>query len=119
MFAIRATFHTTLQATPAQLVFGRDAILNTTFEANWKLIKERKQAVIHKNNQAENKKRKIHEYQVGDQILCKNLTPNKYGQQEYQGPFTLSHVNNNGTVQIIKGAVTKVMNIRHIKPYFT
>ena len=34
MFATHATVHTTLQATPAQLVFGRDAILNTTFEAN-------------------------------------------------------------------------------------
>jgi hypothetical protein len=27
MFAIRATYHTTLQATPMQLVFGRDSIL--------------------------------------------------------------------------------------------
>ena len=27
-FAIRATYHTTLRATPTQLVFGRDAILN-------------------------------------------------------------------------------------------
>ena len=38
MFALRATYHTTLQATPMQLVFGRDAILNTQFKANWKLI---------------------------------------------------------------------------------
>ena len=119
MFAIRATFHTTLQATPSQLVFGRDAILNTTFEANWKLIKERKQSVIHKNNKAENKKRIAHEYQAGDQVLCKNLTPNKYGQSEYQGPFTLSRVNNDGTVHVNKGAVTEVINIWHIKPYFT
>ena len=28
MFAVRATYHTTLQASPMQLVFGRDAILN-------------------------------------------------------------------------------------------
>lgn len=34
MFALRATYHTTTQATPMQLVFGRDAILNTTFQAN-------------------------------------------------------------------------------------
>jgi transposase InsO family protein len=38
MFAIRATYHTTLQATLSQLVFGRDAILNVQFEANWNLI---------------------------------------------------------------------------------
>ena len=29
MFAVRATYHTTLQASPMQLVFGRDAILNS------------------------------------------------------------------------------------------
>ena len=45
MFAVRATYHTTMQATPAQLVFGRDAILNTKFEANWTLIKQRKQGL--------------------------------------------------------------------------
>jgi hypothetical protein len=28
VFAVRATCHTTLQASPMQLVFGRDAILN-------------------------------------------------------------------------------------------
>ena len=54
MFALRATYHTTLQATPAQLVFGRDAILNTVFEANWQLIKERKQKIINLNNAHEN-----------------------------------------------------------------
>ena len=34
MFALRAKVHTTMQHTPAQLVFGRDSILNTCYEAN-------------------------------------------------------------------------------------
>ena len=34
MFAVRATAHNTTQHTPAQLVFGRDSILNTRHEAN-------------------------------------------------------------------------------------
>ena len=33
-FAVRATIHTTLQKTPAQLVFGRDIILNVTHVEN-------------------------------------------------------------------------------------
>ena len=33
MFALRATVHTTTRFTPTQLVFGRDAILNTRHEA--------------------------------------------------------------------------------------
>jgi transposase InsO family protein len=39
MFALRATIHTTLQATPSQLVFGRDAILNVQYKADWTAIK--------------------------------------------------------------------------------
>ncbi len=53
MFAVRATYHTTLKATPAQLIFGRDAILNTKFEANWQMIRQQKQRRINKNNIAE------------------------------------------------------------------
>ena len=38
MFAVRATYHTTLQASPMQLVFGRDAILNIKHVADWEHI---------------------------------------------------------------------------------
>ena len=57
-FAMRATIHTTLKATPSQLVFGRDHILNIKYEANWRYIKEMKQKMINKNNEIENKKEK-------------------------------------------------------------
>ena len=50
MFALRATVHTTTQYTPAQLVFGCDSILNTRHEADWQLIKTRKQNLINKGN---------------------------------------------------------------------
>ena len=38
-FAARSTFHTTLQNTPGQLIFGRDIILNTPFIADWEAIR--------------------------------------------------------------------------------
>ena len=44
--AIRSTVHTTLRATPTQLVFGQDALLNISFQADWRLA-------IHKGPQAE------------------------------------------------------------------
>ena len=34
MFELRATVHTTMQYTPAQLVLGQDSILNTRHEAS-------------------------------------------------------------------------------------
>ena len=51
MFAVRATYHTTLQASPMQLVFGRDAILNIKHVADWEHIRQRKQLRINHNEQ--------------------------------------------------------------------
>ena len=120
-FATRATYHTTLQATPAQLVFGRDAILNIKHEANWQYIKQRKQQLINKNNARENAKRKPHEYKANDKVLVKNPDNRKFGSNPYIGPFTVTSVNNNGTVELqqdlTKGSVTKPWNIRQLKPY--
>ena len=41
MAAMRSTYSTTTQATPMQLVFGRDAIINTKFIADWDYIRQR------------------------------------------------------------------------------
>ena len=117
MFALRATYHTTTQATPMQLVFGRDAILNTVFEANWKYIRDRKQKIIRKNNQKENSKRIPHEYAIGDKVLLDLGDIKTKFDAKYEGPYTVVQVNNNGTVRIRKGAVTDTVNIRIVTPY--
>ena len=49
-FAMRATVHTTLRANPMQIVFGRDAMFNIPFGADWTNIRKRKQMVIERNN---------------------------------------------------------------------
>jgi transposase InsO family protein len=67
-FAIRSTYHTTLGATPAQLVFGRDMILPIQFKANWAAINERRRQEIMRNNKRENDKRIPHAYKVGDKV---------------------------------------------------
>ena len=38
MAAVRSTYSTTMQVTPMQLVFGRDAIMNIPFQADWDYI---------------------------------------------------------------------------------
>jgi RNase H-like domain found in reverse transcriptase/Integrase zinc binding domain len=116
-FAIRATYHTTLQATPAQLVFGRDAILNVKHEANWHYIKQRKQDLINKNNLLENAKRKPYCYKVGDKVLLKNDLHWKYGQDPYSGPYTILKVNDNGTAFCRQGAISDTFNLRNLHPY--
>lgn len=114
-FAIRSTYHTTLQKTPGQLVFGRDMIFNIQHTANWEFIRQRKQALIKKNNARENAKRIPHTYAVGDQVMLKKGTENKY-EAPYSGPHTILQVFMNGTVRLQKGAVIETVNIRRLEP---
>ena len=115
-FAVRATIHTTTRATPIQLVFGRDAMLNIPFTANWKLIEERKRKLIERNNKRENSKRLEHTYQAGDLVAIKQAQNTKFGKNPYKGPYTIvSAAGANVTVN--EGKTTDVYNIRQIKPY--
>ena len=91
MFGVRATYHTTLEATPSQLVFGRDAILPIQHQADWSYIKNKKQNLIDKNNTRENKSRIPHEYKVGDLILLSRNKRSKLGEREKNGPYPIVH----------------------------
>ena len=117
MFALRATVHTTTQYTPTQLAFGRDSILNVRHEANWNIIKQRKQALINRGNARENRTRIPHEYKVGDLVLLKNEWSTKFNQDAYSGPLKITAVRNNGTVRARKGNITDTYNLRNITPY--
>jgi transposase InsO family protein len=117
MAAVRSTFSTTTQATPMQLVFGRDTILNTKFMADWNYIHQRKQKLIEENNRRENAKRILHTYRIGDKVLVKQHNQTKYGGPEYDGPYPISAVNANGTVRVRKSNYYDIVNIRNIKPY--
>jgi hypothetical protein len=120
-FAMRSTVHTTTRATPAQLVFGRDAILNVNFVADWQCIKERKQKLIVQNNNRENKKRTPYTHQVGQRVLVSEDPNRKYGTDIFSGPWTVAQVNENGTVRLTRGTnnggvVSQTWNVRNLKP---
>ena len=120
--AVNSTVHTTLRATPTQLVFGRDALLNISFQADWEYIKERKQKLIQQNNNRENATRKPHAYAVGDRVMILQDPNRKHGADRFAGPHTVTQVNNNGTVKLTKvanngGAVSETWNIRNLEPY--
>ena len=67
-WAICASHHSTLDATPAQLVFGRDMLFNIQSFINWKEITRRKQQSVDQANRRENSRRVNHDYSVGDQV---------------------------------------------------
>jgi hypothetical protein len=95
-----------------------DMILNVKHEANWEYIRARKQNIIIKNNKAENAKRIPHTYNIGDKVLLKRGTENKY-ETPYQGPFTITQVSENGTVRMMIKNVEDTINIRRLTPYLS
>jgi hypothetical protein len=119
MFAVRATYHiTTLQATPMQLVFGCDAILNIKHITDWEHIRQRKQERIIENNKRENKNRREYKYALGNKVLLKARKKSKHN-LEWEGAYELTQVNDNGTVCFQKGIVNDVVNIHRIKNHYT
>ena len=114
--AVRSLVHTTTRATPTQLVFGRDALLNVSFIADWQYIKERKQHRILQNNKRENKTRKDYQFKVGDHVMVEDDPNRKLEGARFKGPYTVSRLFDNGTVQLTKatngGAVSQTWNIR-------
>ena len=117
MFVVRATFQTTLQASPMQLVFGRDNILNIKCVADWEPIPQCKKYRINHNNKRENMRRNNHQYKGGDKILVKRKKNSKH-ELEFMGPFPFTQINYNGTVFFQKGIINDATNIRRIKPFF-
>jgi len=107
---------------PTQLVFGCDAMLNATFQADWQFIRERKQRLIIQNNKHENAKRKPHAYNVGDVVVVKAGKGRKHGSNPYLEPMRITQAHDNGTVKLVKvtdnngGAVSQTWNIRNIEP---
>ena len=119
--AVRSTAHTTTRATPTQLVFGRDALLNIGFEANWQCVKDRKQKRIPQNNARENESRIVHQCNIGDRVMVRQKPNRKCGSDKQKGPCTVTRVNDNGTLTLTKvttngGAVTQTWNVRNIDP---
>jgi hypothetical protein len=68
-WAICSTVHSVLNATPAQIVFGRDMFFDLSFTTEYKEIKNGKQEVSDANTHKESSKRFKHEHKVNGQVL--------------------------------------------------
>ena len=58
-----------------------------------------------------------HQYKVGDKILVKSKKNSKH-ELEFMCPFTITQINDNGTVRFQKGIINDAVNICRIKPFF-
>jgi hypothetical protein len=103
-WAIRSSYHTKLQATPCQLVFGRDMIYNIALRVNWDRIQNPKKEnnIINESNQKENKNQISYEYKVGDQVLLETSGILRKLSTPRTGPYPVTNIYNNGTIRIQK-----------------
>lgn len=116
-FAIRSTVHTTLEASPAQLVYGRDMILPIKFEADWTYIRNKRQKEINRNNARENRSRISHTYSQGDKVLLAKPGILRKLSTPRQGPYIVEQVYSNGTIRIRRGSISERVNIRRVVPF--
>ena len=115
---MRSTMHATLDATPSELVFGRDVILPLEFKADWEHIRTKRQLQINKDNIRENKNRLDHSYSIGDRVLVLDpISKTRKLERPTDGPFIVTITHDNGKIRIQKGAVDETLSVRRIMPF--
>ena len=118
-WALRSTVHSLYDATPAQLIFGRDMIYDLSFKPDWdRLIQQRRTARL-KNNARENRGRIDYQYQVGDQVMINHDELQRKLLPKRDGPYEVVRVYDNGTIKIRKGVIVQRINFRRLVPYCT
>jgi transposase InsO family protein len=115
-FALRAAYHTMTGASPAQLAFGRDMLVDLRHETDWGIQKEKKLQQIRAHAQRENHDRREWNYNPGDQIFLKNDVKVRGKLLPVQsGPYEVVSVRDNGTLTD-KGKYVETVSIRRIAP---
>jgi RNase H-like domain found in reverse transcriptase/Reverse transcriptase (RNA-dependent DNA polymerase)/Integrase zinc binding domain len=120
-FAMRAAFHSSLQASPTQIVFGRDMFFPTRYVANWEAQRLRLQDRSRIDNERENRHRVPHEYKVGDKVLIRcDVRGEILGKltRPSLGPFRITRLLPKGTVEIQRRGYKERINMRRLLPYF-
>ncbi|OWY95652.1 Pol Polyprotein [Phytophthora megakarya] len=70
-FAVHTSYHTILNASPGQVLFGQDMITRRLDNANWSYLSKQRFDAILADNDRENDKRLEHFYQLGDQVMVR------------------------------------------------
>ena len=116
-WAIRSTHHTVLRSSPGAAIFGRDMLFDIPYIADWAKIGEHRQAQTNRNTARENAQRSDYDYQIGGQVLLRKDGILRKAESKYTGPYSISSVHTNGTIQIQRGALSERVNIRRVRPY--
>ncbi len=122
-WAIRTTVNPTIKYSPGHLVFNQDMIFCKAVQVDWQLVHQERRCITTTTNVRENKGHINWNYNQGDQVLITMDSHEQSSQpkmnQPTRGPFTITNIHLNGTMDITCGNVTETINIRHLKPFFS
>jgi hypothetical protein len=105
------------------LAFNQDMIYHHAVQIDWNSINQECRKQLEASNNKENKTRINKNYLPGDQVLIVLDSDERRSQpklnQPTKGPYTITRVHTNGTVEIDRGHFTETINIRRLKPFYT
>lgn len=117
MFAMRASNHSMLKASPAQLAFGRDMLVDMAHKTNWAAEHQRKVDQVRAHNKRENQGRAEWTYRPGDHVLLRRDAGVQGKMQPlFDGPFEVVAVQEHGTLTLDKGRYLEKVHIRRVRP---
>jgi hypothetical protein len=121
-WAVRTTINPNIKHSPCHLAFYQGMIFHQAVAVNWEAINQEHQRLVAASNYKENKSRLNKHYAPRDQVLIVLDADERRSQPKMngptKGPFTITQVNTNGTVQISRGNIVETINIHWIKPYY-
>ena len=117
-WAICATYHMVLKASPGVAIFGQDMFFDIPFIADWKKIGEHRQRLTDLNTARENKVRIVYDYKVGQKTLLWNKGILCKAESRYlKDPWTITSVHTNRTITVQCRNKSERMNIWRVKPF--
>jgi len=120
-WAVRTTVNPTIKHSPYHLAFSQDMIFHQAVKIDWDNIHNDHLKTLKASNDKENKTRIPIQYAPGDKILIVLDSDERHVQPKMnkptKGPFIITKVHHNGTVEINRGNFNETINIRRIKPF--
>jgi hypothetical protein len=116
-WAICATYHTIIKASPGAAIFGKDMLFDVPFIADWKIIGEHRHQLTNLNIAHKNEGRINYDYQVGHKVFVRDNGIFRKAEARYlKEPWTITSVHKNRTIKMQCRNKSKKMNIWRVKP---
>ncbi len=111
-----------IKRSPCHLAFNHDMIFCRAIKIDWDIIHDEHQKLVTASNQKENQSWHNKQYLPGDKVIIILDADECRSQPKMStptwGPFTITRVHTNRTVEFNCGQVTEIIDIRRIKPYY-